>query len=272
MNRQARVGMILGLAVIIAFGLALSEFNTVAAPEQAADAPFVDAPYYRQPSARTHAFTLGPEPEPIRPAERHEELAQRPAPAELPSATIRRADDEIVRPRLAADLPAYEPVSDEAIRTPSPAAVHTVRPGETLYAIAQKYYGDGQQYKAILQANRQALASAGRLQVGQRLRIPGASPRPAPARAVRTQQAAEPARVRELDVDQLRRYVQNTTDAPQRRYRVYVVQPGDSLTAIASKFYDDGSPDTIQKIFQANQDQLDDPNHLVRGMKLKIPG
>jgi len=266
--------MILGLAVIIAFGLALSEFNGVSAPEQAADKPFVDAPYYRQPSARTNTFTLDPAPEPIRPADPPaRELADRTRRDAMPTATIRRADDEIVRPRLAAELPEFEPVAADDVRTPPASAVHTVRSGETLYAIAQRYYGDGQKYQAIVQANRRALASAGSLQVGQQLTIPGAvsqSARVAPAQPA--QRSEQPARVRKLDADQLRRYVQNTAPAQPRRYRVYVVQPGDNLTAIASRFYQDGSPDAIQKIFQANQDQLDNPNRLVGGMKLKIPG
>lgn len=51
--------------------------------------------------------------------------------------------------------------------------------------------------------------------------------------------------------------------------RTYTVQPGDSLSAIAEKFY--GKPDEYRKIFQANRDKLSDPNRIEAGQELVIP-
>jgi nucleoid-associated protein YgaU len=52
-------------------------------------------------------------------------------------------------------------------------------------------------------------------------------------------------------------------------YGFWVVKPGDSLSKIAKKCYDDGNK--YMKIFEANKDILKDPNTIKPGQKLKIP-
>lgn len=49
----------------------------------------------------------------------------------------------------------------------------------------------------------------------------------------------------------------------------YTVQPGDSLSKIARQFY--GNAGAYMKIFEANSDQLDDPNKIQVGQELIIP-
>lgn len=51
--------------------------------------------------------------------------------------------------------------------------------------------------------------------------------------------------------------------------QTYVVQPGDSLSKIAQKYY--GDPALYTKIFEANRDLLKDPNKISPGQKLRIP-
>ena len=51
--------------------------------------------------------------------------------------------------------------------------------------------------------------------------------------------------------------------------QIYVVQSGDTLSKIAHKYYGDAS--LYPKIFQANRDQLSDPNKISPGQKLRIP-
>jgi len=51
--------------------------------------------------------------------------------------------------------------------------------------------------------------------------------------------------------------------------RVYEVVSGDSLSKIAQKFYGDAKK--YPKIFDANKDQLSDPDKIKPGQKLKIP-
>ena len=51
--------------------------------------------------------------------------------------------------------------------------------------------------------------------------------------------------------------------------RTYTVKPGDTLSKIAKEMY--GNPNQYQKIFDANRDQLRDPNQIRPGQQLKIP-
>lgn len=49
----------------------------------------------------------------------------------------------------------------------------------------------------------------------------------------------------------------------------YTVQPGDSLSKIAKRFY--GDANAYMKIFEANKDRLKDPNKIQAGQDLVIP-
>ena len=51
--------------------------------------------------------------------------------------------------------------------------------------------------------------------------------------------------------------------------RVHVVERGDTLSAIAQKHY--GKASLYMKIFEANRDQLKNPDHIEVGQKLRIP-
>jgi len=51
--------------------------------------------------------------------------------------------------------------------------------------------------------------------------------------------------------------------------RIYEVVSGDNLSKIAKKFY--GDVNQYKKIFEANKDQLADPDKVKVGQKLKIP-
>lgn len=51
--------------------------------------------------------------------------------------------------------------------------------------------------------------------------------------------------------------------------RTYTVQPGDTLSKIAKEQLGDGN--AYMKIFNANQDQLSDPDKIKPGQVLKIP-
>ena len=51
--------------------------------------------------------------------------------------------------------------------------------------------------------------------------------------------------------------------------RAYTVQPGDSLSKISKQFY--GDANQYMKIFEANRDQLRNPNEIRPGQRLAIP-
>ena len=50
---------------------------------------------------------------------------------------------------------------------------HDVASGDTLSALAKKYYGDASQYNRIFDANRDQLSDPDKIRVGQKLKIPG---------------------------------------------------------------------------------------------------
>lgn len=74
-----------------------------------------------------------------------------------------------------------------------------------------------------------------------------------------------PARVRSTETT-----AQVETKPTVERPETYVVRPGDSLAAIAFRFY--GSTGAYVKIYQANRDQIFDPSVILVGQKLRIPG
>jgi len=51
--------------------------------------------------------------------------------------------------------------------------------------------------------------------------------------------------------------------------QTYTVQAGDSLSRIAKQFY--GNANEYNRIFEANRDQLKDPDKIQAGMQLRIP-
>jgi LysM repeat protein len=57
--------------------------------------------------------------------------------------------------------------------------------------------------------------------------------------------------------------------APPPEARTHKVQPGDTLSKIAKQFY--GDANKYMKIFEANKDQLSDPNMIKVGQVLKVP-
>ena len=49
---------------------------------------------------------------------------------------------------------------------------YTIQDGDTLWAIAQKHYGDGNKYEDIVQANLEVIKDADKIYPGQTIRIP----------------------------------------------------------------------------------------------------
>ena len=52
--------------------------------------------------------------------------------------------------------------------------------------------------------------------------------------------------------------------------QTYTVKPGDTLSKLSKQFY--GEANQYMRIFEANRDQLTDPNKIQVGQKLNIPG
>jgi nucleoid-associated protein YgaU len=74
----------------------------------------------------------------------------------------------------AALQPPAPPAEPEPVQEAAPPAEqsYTVADGDTLWAIAERHYGDGSQYTRIFEANRDQLDNPDVIQAGQVLRIP----------------------------------------------------------------------------------------------------
>jgi len=62
---------------------------------------------------------------------------------------------------------------------------------------------------------------------------------------------------------------QQTEQMETSNVRMYTVKAGDTLSKISKQFY--GSANDYMKIFNANTDQLSDPDKISVGQELKIP-
>jgi len=115
---------------------------------------------------------------------------------------------------------------------------HVVASGETLSAIALKYYGSANAWSILADANPGI--DPDRLQIGQRLRVPPVAPRNA------------------------------ATESHQGRATIRRVASGDTLSSISEWAY--GTPNHWKRIYDANRDVIgSDPGRLRVGMSLRIP-
>jgi LysM repeat protein len=160
------------------------------------------------------------------------------APPELPPVPAAPPPVVIARP---------EPVPTEPIVIVSGGREYVVEAGDTLLAIARRF-----QVELVDLMNANAITDARKLRVGQRLQIPGASPREeAPTPAPGGDVTAPPVSTQ-------------PTTPPSDAGAVYIVRGGDTLSAIAKRFNV-----TVAAIVTANS--LENPNVIRPGQRLVIP-
>jgi nucleoid-associated protein YgaU len=114
---------------------------------------------------------------------------------------------------------------------------YRVFPGDTLWQIARKEYGDPYQWSAIYRANRHKIASPGLIYPGQLLNIP-------------SERVASAAKHR-------------------RGSARVVVGHGDTLWDIAAERL--GNPYRWQSIYRLNRQAIHDPGRIYPGMVLRLP-
>jgi LysM repeat protein len=231
----------------------------------AGEPKFVPLDPPQQPTAEPRAGLLSVPARPVEP-----EIKLWPGPEQ----------NSLGQPRMLRDVPGLEryPVAGEDL------ALFTVPPGATWPALAQLLYGDEAEAETLRLAND----APGEPLSGARVLVPiyrgqmGAvslderpvqvQPR-APGQTGRVgEQPATPAR--EASAPGATAAGRSETPPPaapagQTPVRTYEVQPGDSLSSIAQRFY--GSPNEWRKIFAANQDVLPNPDRLTPKLVLRIP-
>ena len=272
MGRETRIGLLIGLAFVVVFGLVLSELT---APEAA------PPPSEEISSAYRHTYVINETLDDTgrrsihvsrsrlsAEASRRESLAASPPPRESRDSTeSREVGESIVPPAHAAQV--------RRVLPPSPrVTTYAVQRGDTLIGIARKVYGPNheQQYRRIFEANLRILPDEGSVMPGQVLVIPPLSDnRPvsaAPAGPVA--RAVQPRRPSETNlISPPRPVVAAMIRTPGERS--YVVKQGESLQEIAYRLYGDDSRRSVMKIYDANEEKLRGLDHLPTGMALTIP-
>jgi LysM repeat protein len=87
---------------------------------------------------------------------------------------------------------------DAVVKSATPAArTYTVQPGDTLYGISQRYWGNGKYWPALYQANRSKISDPNLIYAGQMVTIPSgrhhASSAPAPSTSTSSTSASSTA-------------------------------------------------------------------------------
>ena len=128
------------------------------------------------PSTENADREAKPTPPPVAKGRRErlqEAVVTAPTPEDAPGDNyISVLKDEVETTVVVDDGAPITPATGSVARAGRDVYFYTVREGESLWSIATRVYGDGFQWAAIYDANRDAIANANVLLVGQRLRIP----------------------------------------------------------------------------------------------------
>ena len=145
---------------------------------------------------------------------------------------------------------------------------YTVMPGDSLWTIAEKVYGNGFDWTKIRDANELELNAYGQptVEIGQVLNIPGSA---AVAQLPPSTEGDTKSEGDESDVAG----VEEVRETPSTAIQTYTVQHGDTLWSIAENVYGDGHKWELIKNDPHNQiGQLPDGRPLVHaGNVLYIP-
>ncbi|MBI5723052.1 MAG: LysM peptidoglycan-binding domain-containing protein [Planctomycetes bacterium] len=243
MTRETRVGLLLGLIFIIAFGFILSGLNgpTGAAPAEKTGST--------QPCDKSQYFTQAP-------------VVQNVA-AEICRSNQTR-DDAMARD----GSNVRERAADRA--NPERAQLIISSPPESVLPAAVRPDAAGQYHST---AGRSGPVAA-EIVAGTDFTVREARPAPNPAPSGPI--AAPGLSVREMDLDQLRNHFQTQGQAANQARqnparRVYVVRKGDSLTKIARQELKDASNAAVRKLLDANRDRIRNPDNLPVGLEIEIP-
>jgi len=148
---------------------------------------------------------------------------------------------------------------------PTEPLIHHVQAGESLWAISEKFYGEGKHYNEIARANGDKLLADGGVREGVRLVIPNKTIVSPGGPVVGNTPTNIDARGNVIE----NRLPGNSIANAAPTMRTIKVESGDALSTIASREL--GSIRHMQVIIDANKDQIRDANDIQAGMTLRIP-
>lgn len=137
---------------------------------------------------------------------------------------------------------------------------YTVKSGDTLFMIADKYYQNGYQYTEIAKANN--ITNPDLIEEGQVLQIPKPEPQQTPLAL-----QPSPSSLSSEEPTTATGGGNTTIWGPRIEENTYTVTEGDWLSKIAGRAY--GDILAFNRIAQANN--ITNPDYIEPGMVLKIP-
>lgn len=170
-------------------------------------------------------------------------------------------DPSLIRPGMVLRLPAEAGAGGDggggqeegpAPDAGAPGGTVTVRPGDSLAAIAARVLGDPGRWHDLFQANRDQIRNPSVIHPGMVLKVPGANGehRPAPT--------PDPGPTPDI-----------SRDDEGHQYEVYYVGPGDSLAAIAGRITGDGT--RWKELWELNKEAVPKPGLIHVGTPLRLP-
>ena len=121
---------------------------------------------------------------------------------------------------------------------------YLIQPGDTLWKIAVKYFGDGNQWRKILEDNKATITDPNRIYVGQIIII----------NVGNTTEAAD---------------VASTSNDSKIVDGIYTVESGDTMWKISKKIY--GTGILWRRLFDANKESIKDASKIYVGQTIKVP-
>lgn len=265
MASEAKIGLLLGLAIIFVIAFVLNELPRFGRATDAGplDGLAVDEPSGIGANVRNHINTNTP----IEPAET--QVANHSSQDNSEEATSYASLPDI--PPMPPE-PDEEPVASgyESIKQTISEVFYVVSEGDNLADIAKKFYGpiEGNRIVNVLrifQANRKLLPSPHKIRVGQKLLIPrlnSSDPDEVTIGGVFPSWMFE--KVESIGARHL-----SPENRRPRQERQYVVREGDNLWRVAASQLGDAT--RYKEISRLNADVLEDEDTLLVGMLLKLP-
>lgn len=168
-------------------------------------------------------------------------------------------------PVTPAPLPGRDRVAPEGTLTPPILPVserwHTIATGESAFKIAKQYYGNGNHWRRLVEANPGRVGVDGTVRAGVKILIPGVS----------SPQASKPASVKPEGpaVKHAPRAETRPAAPAAGQARTYVIKKGDTLGLIAQREL--GTMRRASEIIALNKSVLADPDVVPVGVAIRLP-
>jgi nucleoid-associated protein YgaU len=154
---------------------------------------------------------------------------------------------ELIPPEIEETITVLETKQEDV----SVKVIHKVKPNDSLFKISRKYYGDETEWHKIYEANKDEMSGPNALYIGQELLIPGIT------------------LAKKITLSMETPFKKKQDNEMSIKTTKHIVVSGDTLYHLARKYYND--PTMWYKIYEANEDTIEDKSLLVKGQILIIP-